>query len=177
LTATRTCHGLPWLSKWERKIFDKQGYAAIYAGGPAAGRPIYIGFTQKLPDRMTAIKSECAGDFALHSVVWTEGSPVARRIMIEAEAILDKAGRRLRSNLFDVTSDLARQVILSAADKAGVPIFSHGQMLARIRAIRQHHIDAAGISDEKVDWKGFEAGVKVKDEGRTTLDLSIFGVS
>ncbi|WP_375049488.1 hypothetical protein [Bradyrhizobium sp. 8-10B] len=177
MTSTRTCHGLPWLSKWEKKIFDRQGYAAIYAAGPAPGRPIYVGFTGKLPDRMTAIKSECAGDFALHSVVWTEGDPLARRIMIEVEAILDKAKRRLRSNLFDVTPEFARKVVLFAADRAGVQIFTHDQMLARIRSIRQLMIDGA-VHDTvgRVDWGGFEDGVKI-DEGRAALDLPISGIS
>lgn len=173
----KTCHGLPWFSKWEKKIFDRQGVAAIYAAGSVAGRPVYIGRTGKLPDRMTALKSECAGDFALHSVVWTEGDLLARRIMVEVEAILDKARRRLRSNLFDVTTEFARKVVLFAAERAGVQIFTHDQMLARIRSIRQLMIDAA-VHDTvgRVDWDGFEDGAKI-DEGRAALDLPIAGIS
>jgi hypothetical protein len=175
LPTAKTCHGLPWLNKHEKKLFDKQGYACIYAAGIVAGRPLYIGRTGKLPERMTDLKSECKGDFAIHYVTWTKGDPLARRIMVQAETILDRTKRRLRSNLFDVTPDLARKVILVAADKAGVRIFTQGQMLEKIRVMRQAQTDAVlreYVTEEKCDWGGFKAGVQV-DEGRGDLDMPI----
>lgn len=178
MTSTKTCHGLPWFAPREKKTFDKQGFSALYAVGPVAGRPAYIGHTGKFPERMTNLKSEFKGDFAVHFVVWTEGDLLARRIMAEAEAILDKTKRRLRSNLFDIPSDLAHQVVLIAARKAGVPLLSHDQMLAKIRVIRENIIDAAvreSTMVEKFDWKGFENGAK-GDDGRTELDLTIPGI-
>lgn len=169
----KTCHGLPWFAPREKKTFDKQEFSALYAAGPVAGRPVYIGHTRKFPERMTNLKSEFKGDFAVHSVVWTEGDLLARRIMVEAEAILDKAKRRLRSNLFDITPDLAQQAILIAAEKSGVRLLSHDQMLAKVRIIRENIIDAAVQESnvvEKIDWNGFDHGM-TSDEGRAELDL------
>lgn len=179
LMSNKRCHGLPWFAPREKKTFDKQEFSALYAAGPAAGRPVYIGHTRNFPERMTNLKSEFKGDFRVHSVVWTEGDLLARRIMVEAEAILDKAKRRLRSNLFDITPDLAQQVVLMAAEKSGVRLLLHVQMLAKVRAIRENMIDAAvreSSAVEKIDWNGFEEGFKI-DEGRAELDLVISGRS
>jgi hypothetical protein len=179
LMSINTVHGLPWFAPREKKTFDKQGFSALYAVGPLAGRPVYIGHTRKFPERMTNLKSEFKGDFAVHSVVWTEGDLLARRIMAEAEAILDKAKRRLRSNLFDIPSDMAQQVVRIAAQKSGVRVLSHDQMLKKVRAIRESMIDAAVkeySTVERFDWQGFEEGVKI-DEGRAELDLAISGRS
>lgn len=177
--STKTCHGLPWFAPREKKTFDKQEFAAVYAAGPIARRPVYIGHTRKFPERMTNLKSEFNGDFAIHSVFWVEGDFLARRIMVEAEAILDKTKRRLRSNFFDIPSDLAHQVVLIAAKKSGVRLLSHDQMVAKVRAIRESIIDAAvreSSTVDRIDWHGFEEGEKI-DEGRAELDLAVSGRS
>jgi hypothetical protein len=140
----KTCHGLPWFNnKSEKKIFEEQEYVCVFAAGPPAGRPLFLGRTGTLPDRMTDLKSQCGGDLVIHCIVWTAGEPLARRIVAQAEAILDKTKRRLSGNKFDVTPELARQVIDLAARKAGVPSLTHAEMLKRVRNVRQARFDAA----------------------------------
>jgi hypothetical protein len=139
-----TCQGLPWFNNnREKQTFKEQEFACVFAAGPYAGRPLYIGRTAHLRDRMSDLKSKCNGDLALHCIAWTAGDPLARRVVSEAEAVLDKAGRRLPSNMFDVTPELAREVIRIAADKARVPTFTHDQMLEKVRGIRLARIEAA----------------------------------
>ncbi|UPT99423.1 hypothetical protein J4G48_0015820 [Bradyrhizobium barranii subsp. apii] len=181
----RTCHGLPWFTKHEKKVFEKRELSAIYGAGPAEGRPVYIGRTGQFPERMTSLKSECNGNFAVHFVAWTDGDLFARRIMREVEAILDQTKRRLAGNLFDLPHELAHQVVLRAAHRAGVQICTHTEMLAKIRAIRQHNLDVAATESstvERVDWRiGADVEIDKRrekvDDGRTALDLSIFGIS
>lgn len=136
--------GLPWLhSKPERAIFSELGFACVYAVGPSGGRPLRIGWSRQLKDRMKELQLGCWKDLQIHDIIWTAGDMLAIRIFNEAVAVLDKAKRRLTGDWFDVTPEFAQQAIRLASDKLIVPTFSHGDMLQKVRAIRRSRIDAA----------------------------------
>lgn len=136
--------GLPWLSsKPERAIFSDLEFACVYAVGPTGGRPVKIGWARQLKDRMQAIQLGSWKELQVHDIVWTAGDMLAIRLYNETTALFDKANRRLCGDWFDVTADFASQALRIAAEKSGVPTFSHGEMLERVRAIRQAKIDAA----------------------------------
>jgi hypothetical protein len=136
--------GLPWLhSKPERAIFSELGFACVYAVGPSGGRPLRIGWSRQLKDRMKELQLGCWKDLQIHDIIWTAGDMLAIRIFNEAVAVLDKAKRRLTGDWFDVTPEFAQQAIRLASDKLTVPTFSHGDMLQKVRAIRKSRIDAA----------------------------------
>lgn len=136
--------GLPWLhTKPERAIFSELGFACVYAVGPSGGRPLRIGWSKQLKDRMKELQLGCWKDLQIHDIVWTAGDMLAIRIFNEATATLDKAKRRLTGDWFDVTPDLAQQVIRLATDKTNIPTFSHAQMLDKVRDVRKKRIEAA----------------------------------
>jgi hypothetical protein len=135
---------LPWLSsKPERAIFDELSFACVYAVGPTGGRPLRIGWARQLKDRMAALQLGNPKELVLHECIWTAGDMLAIRIFNETAAVFDKAKRRLMSDWFDVTPELAQQAIRLATDKLKVPTFSHGDMLRKVRAVRKSRIDAA----------------------------------
>jgi hypothetical protein len=135
---------LPWLSsKPERAIFDELSFACVYAVGPTGGRPLRIGWARQLKDRMAALQLGNPKELVLHECIWTAGDMLAIRIFNETAAVFDKAKRRLMSDWFDVTPELAQQAIRLATDKLTIPTFSHGDMLQKVRAIRRSRIDAA----------------------------------
>jgi len=136
--------GLPWLeSKPERAIFDELQFACVYAVGPSGGRPLKIGWSKKLPDRVKQIQVGNWNALQVHDVVWTAGDMLAIRVFNEAVGLFDKARRRLTGDWFDLTPEFAQQAMRLASDKLGVPTFSHGAMLEKVRDIRRKRIDAA----------------------------------
>jgi allophanate hydrolase subunit 2 len=136
--------GLPWLyTKPERAIFSELGFACVYAVGPTGGRPLRIGWSKQLKDRMKELQLGCWKELQIHDIIWTAGDMLAIRIFNEAVAVLDKAKRRLTGDWFDVTPESARQAIRLASDKLTIPTFSQGDMLQKVRAIRRSRIDAA----------------------------------
>ena len=68
---------------------------------------------------------------------------LAIRLFNEVSGLFDKAKRRLTGDWFDVTPVFAVQAIRLASDKLSVPMFSHGDMLEKVRAVRKKRIDAA----------------------------------
>jgi hypothetical protein len=136
--------GLPWLhSKPERAIFSELGFACVYAVGPSGGRPLRIGWSRQLKDRMKELQLGCWKDLQIHDIIWTAGDILAIRLFNDVAATFDKAKRRLTGDWFDVTPEFAQQAIRLASDKLTVPTFSHGDMLQKVRAIRKSRIDAA----------------------------------
>jgi hypothetical protein len=141
---TEIVSGLPWLSsKAERAIFDELQFACVYAVGPSGGRPLRLGWARQLKDRMNALQLGNPKELQIHEIVWTAGDMLAIRVANEATALFDKAGRRLFGDWFDVTSEFAQQAIRISAQKAGVPTFTHGEMLEKIRETRKRRIEAA----------------------------------
>jgi hypothetical protein len=68
---------------------------------------------------------------------------LAIRLFNEVSGLFDKAKRRLTGDWFDVTPVFAVQAIRLASDKLSVPMFSHGDTLEKVRAVRKKRIDAA----------------------------------
>jgi hypothetical protein len=136
--------GLPWLhTKPERAIFSELGFACVYAVGPTGGRPLRIGWSKQLKDRMRELQLGCWKDLQIHDIAWTAGDMLAIRIFNEATTILDKAKRRLTGDWFDITPDFAGQVIRLATDKTNIKTFSHVDMLDKVREVRKKRIEAA----------------------------------
>ena len=136
--------GLPWLhSKPERAIFSELGFACVYAVGPSGGRPLRIGWSRQLKDRMKELQLGCWKDLQIHDIIWTAGDILAIRLFNDVAATFDKAKRRLTGDWFDVMPEHAQQAMRLASDKLTVPSFSHGDMLQKVRAIRKSRIDAA----------------------------------
>jgi hypothetical protein len=136
--------GLPWISsKAEQAILDEQRYACVYAVGPSGGRPLRVGWSKKLPFRMKELQAGYWKELQLHHIAWTVGDMLAIRVFNEVAAMFDKASRRLTGDWFDVTPEFAAQAIRLASDKLGVPTFSHGEMLEKVRAIRKSQIEKA----------------------------------
>ena len=136
--------GLPWLSsKPERAIFDELSFACVYAVGPSGGRPLRIGWARQLKDRMQALQLGNPKELVLHECVWAAGDMLAIRVFNEVTSAFDKAKRRLFGDWFDLTPEFAQQAIRLASDKLGVPTFSHGDMLQKVRTVRKNRIDAA----------------------------------
>jgi hypothetical protein len=136
--------GLPWFSsKPEKAIFTEQQYACVYAVGPVGGRPLRLGWSKQLQDRMREIQAGYWKQFSIHEVTWTVGDMLSIRVFNEVTAMFDKASRRLTGDWFDVTPEFAAQAIRLASDKLGIPTFSHGEMMERVRAIRKSQIEKA----------------------------------
>ncbi|TYO65461.1 hypothetical protein FXV83_16125 [Bradyrhizobium hipponense] len=141
---TEIAYGLPWLqSKPERAIFLELGFACVYAVGPTGGRPLRISWAKQLRDKLVDLQPGCWKELQVHDVRWTAGDMLAIRLLNEATALLDKAKRRLTGDWFDVTPEFAQQILRFAADKSGIPTFSHAEMLDKVRAARRSRIEAA----------------------------------
>jgi hypothetical protein len=136
--------GLPWLhSKPERAIFSELGFACVYAVGPSGGRPLRIGWSKQLKDRMSDLQLGSWKELQIHDITWTAGDMLAIRLFNEVARLFDKANRRLSGDWFDVTPEFAQQAMRLASDKLNVPTFSHGDMLQKVRTVRKRRIDAA----------------------------------
>ncbi|SDK44098.1 hypothetical protein [Bradyrhizobium ottawaense] len=136
--------GLPWLhTKPERAIFSELGFACVYAVGPSGGRPLRIGWSKQLKDRMQELQLGCWKELQIHDIAWTAGDMLAIRLFNEAVGLLDKAKRRLTGDWFDVTPEFAQQALRVATDKTNIPTFSHVQMLDKVRDVRKKRIEAA----------------------------------
>ena len=136
--------GLPWLStKQERAIFSGLQYACVYAGCPLGGRPLRVGWSKQLQDRMKDLQLGCWKELQIHDVVWTLGDVLAPRIFNDTVTLFDKASRRLTGDWFDVTPEFAAQAIRLASDKLGISTFTHGEMLEQVSNIRKSKIEAA----------------------------------
>jgi hypothetical protein len=141
---TEIVSGLPWLSsKPERAIFDELSFACVYAVGPIGGRPLRIGWTSQPKIQLDKLQLGNWKELQIQHIVWTAGDMLAIRVFTEVASVLDKAKRRLLGDWFDVTPEFAEQAMRLASDKLNVPAFSHGDMLAKVRAIRKSRIDAA----------------------------------
>jgi hypothetical protein len=135
---------LPWLhSKPERAIFSELGFACVYAVGPSGGRPLRIGWSRQLKDRMKELQLGCWKDLHIHDIIWTAGDMLAIRLFNEAASVIDKAKRRLAGDWFDITPEFASQVMRLATDKTNIPTFSHVEMLDKVRDVRKSRIEAA----------------------------------
>lgn len=136
--------GLPWLhSKPERAIFSELGFACVYAVGPSGGRPLRIGWSKQLKDRMSDLQLGCWKQLQIHDITWTSGDMLAIRLFNEVAGLFDKANRRLTGDWFDVTPEFAQQAIRIATGKTNIPTFSHVEMLDKVRSVRKKRIEAA----------------------------------
>lgn len=136
--------GLPWLhTKPERAIFSELGFACVYAVGPTGGRPLRIGWSRQLKDRMQDLQLGCWKELQIHDIVWTAGDMLAIRVFNEVVSLFDQGKRRLTGDWFDVTPEFATQAIRLATNKTNIPTFSHVDMLDKVRDVRKKRIDAA----------------------------------
>src|SRR3954452_22435266 len=104
--------GLPWLStKPERAIFDELKFACVYAVGPVGGRPLRIGSSTNLKNRIVCLQPGSWKELTVHHVIWTTNDMFAKRIYADTAALLDKSNRRMTGDWFDVTPEFATQAI------------------------------------------------------------------
>lgn len=138
---TEIVAGLPWLhTKPERAIYLELGFACVYAVGPTGGRPLRISWAKQLGEKLKELQPGCWKELQIHDVAWTVGDMLAIRLLNETAGILDKAKRRLTGDWFDVTPEFAQQALRLAAEKCGVPTFTHADMLDKVRAERKRRI-------------------------------------
>jgi hypothetical protein len=129
--------GLPFFTRHaDIQLFKKLGFACVYAVGPLAGRPIRIGWTSTPSGRFSDLQSSHWRELKIHDIMWTAGSPLAKRIEKEAHRILDSRNKRMRGSWFDITVDLAVPTLQVAADNLKIPTFTHDAMLDRFEEAR-----------------------------------------
>jgi hypothetical protein len=138
---TEIFYGLPWLqTKPELKIFKELGFACVYAVGPSGGRPLKISWSRQFREKLIELQGGNWNALQVHDVAWMSGDLVAMRTVSDMTAILDKAKRRLIGDWFDVTPELAKQTLRLATDKAGIPTFTHVEMLDKVKKERNRRI-------------------------------------
>lgn len=143
---SNTICGLPWFStKAEQKLCSDLGFIAILAVGPSSGRPVRLGWTGDLKQRMRKVQHGYWKPIEIHHIVWVQGEFAAVRLLEETFALLGKSGRRLLGDWFDITPEFAEQAIKIASKKAGVTISSHLSMIDAVTRERQRRIDDAVI--------------------------------
>jgi hypothetical protein len=135
-------YGLPWPStKPERAIFDELKYGSVYAVGPVGGRPLRIGASTNLKKRVECLQPGSWKELTVHHVIWATNDVFANRILADVVEILEKSNRRLTGDWFDITPEFATQAIRLACERSNFPVLTHGEMLAKVRDIRQTRLD------------------------------------
>jgi hypothetical protein len=139
--ATENFNGIPWFtSKPECAIFNELQYACVYAAGPETGRPLRLGASRNIKNRMTHLQNGCWLPLKIHEIWWVVGEPIANRLRDACAEVMDKAKRRLIGEWFDVDQKWMNNVITFAAGKQRIALTSHARMLADVRDIREKNV-------------------------------------
>lgn len=129
--------GLPWFRrKRDLQLFEAQKLSCVYAVGPVKGRPLKIGYCANPLSRFSEIQTCNWVEIKLHEIVWTAGSPLARRLEAELHRLFDKANRRISGEWFDVPVEMALPAFDIAARNLKIPTFTHDAMLEKIMEIQ-----------------------------------------
>ncbi|WP_298962322.1 hypothetical protein [uncultured Methylobacterium sp.] len=130
--------GIPFFRRHsDIALFQKLGFACVYAVGPLAGRPMRIGWTSSPSGRFSNLQSSHWKEMKIHDIVWTPGKPLAQRLDEEVNRLLTQAGRHLRGDWFDVTPEMIVPTLQVATDNLKIPTFTHEAMLQRFEEAKE----------------------------------------
>lgn len=132
---------LPWVeTRAERAILTELDLHAVFLAGPTGERAIRIASSSKPRDQLSFMQIDAWSEMVLHDLVWVPDAEIARRVMREAVAPLDRSGRRLRGDWFDVTPELFSGALRLAVRKVGCRAIDHSGLLARVAEIRERRL-------------------------------------
>ena len=101
---------------------------SVYLIGPCEGGPMKLGIAKHPGNRVSTIKSHNWNDVDIFGLRWFKSRSLALRVEAEAHQLLDKAGKRLRGEWFDVDADWGAKTIQVATDKLGIKSYSDEDM-------------------------------------------------
>ena len=141
---TDSRHGLLWPRKKEDlRTLDGLDHACVYAIGPENGRPLKVGWSLKPLKRFHELQAGSWKKLRVYAITWTAGEPLAKRLLQTVHEILDKSGRRLEGDWFDITPEFAIPAVQIATEKLGIPTFTHDALLDRVFAVRERRVERA----------------------------------
>jgi hypothetical protein len=132
---TDPAFGLPFFRRQaDLAQFRRMNMACVYALGPVSGRPVKVSWAGNPKARLKETQTDNWHELRMHELLWTPGRVLAHRLEAEIKAILDKAGRNLRGEWYDVTADLVRPAFQIGRERAGIDVFTHDEMIERVFA-------------------------------------------
>ncbi|GEC47294.1 hypothetical protein BJA01nite_49360 [Bradyrhizobium japonicum] len=133
--------------KTERKIFDQNGYCAIYFAGK--DRALRLGWTGRDPRKI--------GEPA-RIIAWCANDQFAKRVVNEVSQLLNS---RLVSGRYDVPVNLAEQAICVAAKNVDVQIASHEAMMQHVKGLRHQRLEEE-LSRAEAEFRNAELERKLQ---------------
>lgn len=135
---------LEWFSSRDDKdSFRLMHMAAVYAIGVKGTNKVRIGWTADPRIRFDQIKTSLWRDVFWRDIRWTMGPPLAARVVEEVDRLLMAGKRKLLNSWYDVPDDFLGQTIAVAASNTRTEIFSHDEMMRRVRRAREQEVERA----------------------------------
>lgn len=133
---------------FERQVYDRAerslALCAVICIGPRAGAYLYPGqnaptnpvlfCATKDPDEiLRQARKWHWHDIDLLAVVWCGSEADARAVKDEIDDLNDELSNPIRARWYDMTQDVAEEVIRTAADGAGVKVFNEATRTEKLR--------------------------------------------
>jgi hypothetical protein len=133
--------GIAWLrDDSDRNIFRQLSYACVFAVGSGDGEPLRVSWCLHPDKRLADLQDGNWKPLQIHHIIWTAGQPLARRLEKSLHEVLDRQKLRLSGEWFDINQSAIANLMQASADSSGVPVFSHDEMLRRVRFIREERL-------------------------------------
>ena len=135
---------LPWFTnRIEQSIFDEIDYGCVCAAHMTGADVIKLTATSDPRRSLSLLQIDCWTTIEVSGMAWLVDRSVASRVKAQAHEILNKSGRHLRGDWYDVPRSFVPHILALACARSGTPYLNHEGMLAKVRSIRERRINRA----------------------------------